>query len=127
MITLLKALAFNFVAGRTVGGVMTLLLMLAAPLAAVLKFIGVPALLVLGIVGAPLFTILAAIGLPAMFVVGIGGVIMLFVGLFIAAGIFAIKIALPIILIVWFVRWLRRSPQAEPVVASTVEPEAGSL
>ena len=123
MSVFLKALALRFIAGRTVGGVFSLLMLLLVPLAGVLKFIGLPILLVLGLVGAPIFLLLGAIGLPMMFVVGIGGALMLLVGLVLAVGLVAIKIALPIILIVWFVKWLRRPrPSAPPVAAADVPP-----
>src|SRR5436853_3258792 len=99
MTTLLKALALQLIAGRTVGGVFTLLLAILAPLAAVLKFIGLPILLVLGVVGAPLFLILGAVGLPGMLIVGIGGTIMLALGLLLVVGLMVLKVALPIILV----------------------------
>jgi hypothetical protein len=116
MVTLLKALALQLIAGRTVGGVFTLLLAVLAPLAAVLKFIGLPILLVLGVVGAPVFLLLGALGLPAILIVGIGGSIMVVVGLLLAVGFTVLKIALPIILLVWFVRWIMRRHSSEPVV-----------
>ena len=122
MTLLLKALALKFIAGRTVGGVFGLLTLLLVPIAAVLKFIGIPMLIVLGLLGAPIFLVLGAIGLPVAFVVGIGGGLLLLIGAMLAIGVVAIKIALPIILVVWFVRWLRRPrppvadilPDAEP-------------
>ena len=123
MSMLLKALALKLLAGRTIGGVFSLLLMLMVPLAGVLKFIGLPILIVLGLVGAPLFLLLGAIGLPMMLVVGIGGALMLFVGVLLAIGVVAIKIALPIILIVWFVRWLRRPKASGPIIN---DPEPGT-
>lgn len=122
MSLLLKALALKLIAGRTVGGVFGLLTLLLVPIAAVLKFIGIPMLIVLGLLGAPIFLVLGAIGLPVAFVVGIGGGLLLLIGAMLALGVLAIKIALPIILVVWFVRWLRRPhppvadirPDAEP-------------
>ena len=108
MSLLLEALALRLIAGRTVGGVFGLLMLLLVPVAGVLKFIGVPLLMVLGLLGAPLFLVLGAVGLPALFVVGIGGALLLILGLLLALGVLAIKIALPIILIVWFIRGLRR-------------------
>ena len=75
------------------------------PLAGVLKVIGLPILIVLGVLGAPIFLLLAAIGLPVLVVVGFGGLLLLLVGGLLALGILAIKIALPIILIVWLVKW----------------------
>ena len=60
MSLLLKALALKLLAGRTIGGVFSLLLLLLVPLAGVLKFIGLPILLVLGVLGAPLFLLLVS-------------------------------------------------------------------
>lgn len=111
---LLKGLALRFIVGRTVGGAFSLLLLLLVPLGGVLKFIGLPLLLILGVLGAPIFLLLAAIGLPALFVVGVGGVLLLMLGIFLSLGILAIKIVLPIVLIVWFVKWVRRRWASEP-------------
>lgn len=122
MSLLLKALALKLLTGRTIGGVFSLLLLVLAPVAAVLKFIGIPLLLVLGAVGAPVFALLAAVGLPVLLVVGIGVVMMLAIGVMLALGVLAIKIALPIILIVWFVRWLRRPKNAQPPIVPNAEP-----
>ena len=110
MWTVLKAVALRLAIGRTLGGMLGTLFLLLVPLAGVLKIIGLPILIVLGIVGAPVFLLLAAIGLPALVVVGFGGMLMLLVGGLLALGILAIKIALPIILIVWLVRWWRGKP-----------------
>ena len=117
MWTVLKAVALRLAIGRTLGGMLGTLFLLLVPLAGVLKIIGLPILIVLGIVGAPVFLLLAAIGLPALVVVGFGGMLMLLVGGLLALGILAIKIALPIILIVWLVKWWRgkpTSPDAPP-------------
>ena len=118
MSLLLKALALKLITGRTVGGVFGLLTMLLVPVAAMLKFIGLPLLMVLGLLGAPIFLILSTIGLPVMLVLGIGGALIVVMGLFLTLGILAIKIVLPIVLIVWFVRWLRRSGSAGVAPAS---------
>ena len=122
MTMLLKALALKLIAGRTVGGVFGLLTLLLVPLAAVLKFIGLPLLFVLGLIGAPVFLLLGAIGLPMMLVLGIGGALIVALGLFLTLGILAIKIVLPIVLIVWFVRWLRRPRPSMPTVAPDTGP-----
>jgi hypothetical protein len=108
MWTILKAVALRFAIGRTFGGLLTTLVFLAVPLAGVLKIVGIPVLIVLGVVGAPLFLLLAAIGLPVMIALGVGAVLMLAVGALLTLSIFAIKIILPIVLLVWFIRWLRR-------------------
>jgi len=108
MWTVLKALALRLAIGRTLGGMLGTLFLLAVPLAGVLKVIGLPILIVLGIVGAPVFLLLAAIGLPALIVVGFGVVMMLLVGALLTLGLLALKIVLPIVLIVWLVKWLRK-------------------
>ena len=108
MSLLLKALALKLVAGRTLGGMFALLTMLLVPVAAILKFVGLPLLAVLGVIGAPLFLVLGAIGLPVLFVMGIGAALLLMLGVVLMLGAIAVKIVLPIGLVVWFIRWLRR-------------------
>ena len=106
---LLKGLALRFVVGRTVGGLLATLLLVLVPLGGVLKVVGLPILMVLGVLGAPLFLLLGLIGLPILFVLAFGGLLLAFVGVLLAVSIFAIKVILPIVLIVWFVRWIFRS------------------
>ena len=105
MWTVIKAVALRFAIGRTLGGMLATLFLLMVPIAGVLKVVGLPILIVLGIVGAPLFLLLAAIGLPILVVVGFGAVLLFLVGGLLALGLLALKIALPIILIVWLVKW----------------------
>jgi hypothetical protein len=103
---LLKGLALRFAVGRTIGGLFATLLLVLVPIAGVLKVIGLPFLIVLGVIGAPLFLLLAAIGLPVLLVVGIGGVLLALLGGLLALGVLAIKVVLPIVLVVWVVRWI---------------------
>jgi hypothetical protein len=79
------------------------------PVAFILKLIGLPVLIVLAILAAPVFIILAIIGLPIMFVI-VAGVILL-VGFFflLSMGLLVLKIAIPIILIYWLIRWFFRN------------------
>lgn len=79
------------------------------PVAFILKLIGLPVLIVLAILAAPIFIILAIIGLPIMFVIVAG--IVLLVGFFflLSMGLLVLKIAIPIILIYWLIRWLFRN------------------
>ena len=108
MWTILKAVALRMVIGRTVGGMLATLLLVLVPIAGVLKVVGLPILIVLGVIGAPLFLLLAAIGLPVLIVLGIGAALLALVGGMLTLGLIALKIAMPIILIVWLVRWLRK-------------------
>lgn len=130
---LIKGLAIRFVVGRTLGGLMAALLVLMVPVAGVLKFIGLPILAVLAFVGAPLFLLLGAIGLPVLLIVGIGAVLLLVLGGLLALGLLAIKVILPIVLIVWFMRWVWRAlrrPDAGPPAAATgpiMDPDTGSI
>jgi hypothetical protein len=128
MSLLLKAFALKFLAGRTIGGVFALLLTLLVPIVGVLKFIGLPLLLILGIAGAPVFLLLGAIGLPMLLVVGIGGMLLLTVGALLAVGLIALKIALPILLVVWLVRWIwRRRPSRPGPTTPSAEPGASGI
>lgn len=120
---LLKGIALRFAIGRTVGGMLATLFLVLLPVAGVLKFVGLPLLLVLGTLGAPLFLLLAAIGLPVLIVIGIGGTLLVALGVLLTLGVLAIKILLPIVLIVWLGRWIfRRRPSVPPASAA----ESGS-
>ena len=75
------------------------------PLAFVLKLIGLPILIILGILAAPLLIVLAIIGLPLMFILIIGGVLLAGIFMLLSIGFAVLKIAVPIILIYWLLRW----------------------
>jgi len=103
---LMKGFALRFVLGRTIGGLLATLLLVLVPIAGVLKLVGLPLLIVLGVIGAPVILLLAVIGLPVLLVLGIGGVLLFCLGILLALGALAIKIVLPIVLVVWLVRWI---------------------
>jgi hypothetical protein len=92
---------------------------LLLPIAFVLKAIGMPILIVLAILAAPIFIVLAIIGLPFMFVIVVG--IMLLVGFFalLSIGLLALKIAIPILLIYWLMRWWFRNGKTASTDPST--------
>ena len=105
MWTLVKAWLLKLVLQRSLGAVLAALLVILLPIAAVLKVVGIPILLVLLIVGAPLLLLLAIIGLPLLLVLGAGMAIIGVISAVLTAGFALLKIALPILLVVWLVRW----------------------
>jgi hypothetical protein len=105
MWTLVKAWLLKLVLQRSLGAVLAALLVILLPIAAVLKVVGIPILLVLLIVGAPLLLLLAIIGLPLLLVVGAGMAIIGVISAVLAVGFALLKIALPILLVVWLLRW----------------------
>lgn len=114
---LLKGLVLRFLVGRTVGGMLATLLLVLVPLGGLLKVVGLPILAILGVIGAPLLLLLGLIGLPILFVLAFGAMLLVFVGVVLTVGLFAIKILLPIVLIIWFVRWIfgrNKGPVAGP-------------
>lgn len=76
------------------------------PIAFLLKAIGLPVLVLLAVLALPIFLILALVGLPLMFVLITG--IVLLAGFFflLTLGIAVLKIVIPIVLVVWLLRWL---------------------
>lgn len=111
---LLKGLALRFVVGRTVGGMFAALLFVLLPLAGLLKVVGLPLLAVLGLLGAPLFLLLGVIGLPLLFVATFGGMLLVLVGALLALGLIAIKVLVPIVLVMWLVRWMCARGRCDP-------------
>ncbi|MGQ0714490.1 MAG: hypothetical protein ACT4PJ_12275 [Gemmatimonadaceae bacterium] len=105
MWTLVKAWILKLVLQRSLGAVLAALLVILLPIAAVLKVVGIPLLLVLLIVGAPLLILLAIIGLPLLLIVGAGAAIIGVISAVLAVGVALLKVALPILLVVWLVRW----------------------
>lgn len=88
------------------------------PVAFVLKAVGLPTLLLLALLALPVFLVLALVGLPIMLMLITG--ILLLAGLFfmLSLGIAVLKIAIPIILIVWVVRWLFKNGKSHPGTAT---------
>jgi len=79
------------------------------PIAFLLKAIGIPVLILLLILGAPILIVLAVVGLPLLFVLVIGGFLIAALFAILAIGVTALKIALPIIVVVWLVKWFFKS------------------
>jgi len=81
------------------------------PVAFILKAIGLPALILLLILGAPILIVLAVFGLPLILVLIVGGFLISALFAILAIGVTALKVALPIIIVVYLVRWLFRSKE----------------
>jgi hypothetical protein len=107
MWTLLKSLLTKWalfkVLLKTLGSLAWLI-----PIALVLKAIGLPMLLLLLILALPIFIILALVGLPFLLVLVGGGLLLGGFFFLLSLGLAALKIAIPIMIIVWLVRWLTR-------------------
>lgn len=106
MWTVVKAWLLKLILKRSLGGLLAALLLILLPIAAVLKVVGIPILLVLLIVGAPLLLLLAIIGLPFLLVVGSGMAIIGVISAVLSLGVALLKIALPILFVVWLLRWV---------------------
>ena len=123
MATVLKLFLLRFLATKSFGGVVAALAVLALPVAGVLKVVGLPLLLVLGIVALPIALVLAVVGLPILLVVGTVGVITAALGGLLAVGLAAVKYVVPIVLIVWLVRWIfrrDRTPRPEDTAGASI-------
>jgi hypothetical protein len=84
------------------------------PIAFVLKMIGLPVLIVLAVLALPVLIVLAIIGLPFILVFMVGGVLLAMISGALAIGMMALKIIIPIALVVLLVRWLMPKFDAPP-------------
>ncbi len=120
MLTLLKTLLLRWVALKALLKALGSLGWLL-PIAFLLKFIGVPALILLAILAVPLLIVLAVVGLPLVAVVVLGGGLLGITFWLLSMGVLALKLALPVIAVIWVLRWMSRrgGPAAEPPGATT--------
>lgn len=86
------------------------------PIGWLLSWIGWPLLSVLGVLALPVLVLLFILGLPIFLVFLVGGLLMSLLGFLLTLGIAALKIAIPVVIIVWL--W-RRWSDAEVAPAST--------
>jgi hypothetical protein len=85
------------------------------PVAFILKLVGMPVLIVLAILALPVFIILAIVGLPIMFVLIAGALLLVGFFFILSMGLLFLKIAIPIILIYWLIKWLFRNGRKNSV------------
>ena len=95
-----KALLALFL-GRTFGGVLAILIAVLAPLAGILKVIGLPILIVMLVVAAPALFVLAVIGLPIALIAIAGFVLM-----GVLSGVLALSVAILKVVLPWVVAFI---------------------
>ena len=120
MWTLLKAVVLRWLLARTIFKGLGLFALLV-PLLALLKGIGLPLLIGIAILAFPLLLLLAAVGLPFLLALMVMGGLLMLAGVVVSVGIVAIKIIVPIVLIVWFVRWIFSDDRKGPGPATGPE------
>jgi hypothetical protein len=108
MWNIVKAILLRWLLARTFGRALGLLAILV-PLGAILKAIGVPLLVALVILGLPVFFLLALLGVPFPLAALAAAGLTAFVGVLLALGWALLKIVIPILLVVWLIRWLFRN------------------
>lgn len=113
MWSLIKAVLFKWALLKTLLRVLGSLGWLV-PLAFILKLVGVPLLILLAVLALPLILVLAVLGLPLLLIAVVGGALLTFTLWIVSFGVIALKIALPIFLVVWLLRWWsNRPPESE--------------
>jgi hypothetical protein len=96
------------------------------PIALLLKALGWPALLMLAVLAIPLVIVLAIIGLPILLVAAAAGVMLMITFWVVSTGLLLIKIAVPILLVLWVLRWLRGSNRKRGSGGSQAKPAGGN-
>ena len=92
------------------------------PLGFLLKWVGLPILLVLGTLALPVLILLAVVGLPIIVVLFFGGVLLSIVGFVLTAGFALAKVLIPIALVFLLLRWIWRSRQPAPLTGPVAGP-----
>ena len=105
---LIKKTLLALILGRTFGGVLAILIAVLAPVAAILKVIGLPILIVMLVVAAPVLFLLAVIGLPIALVAIAGFVIMGVLSAVLAMSVAVLKFVLPFVIVFFILRFLWR-------------------
>jgi hypothetical protein len=96
------------------------------PIALLLKALGWPVLLMLAVLAVPLVIVLMIIGLPLLLVAGAAGVMLMIAFWVASTGLLLIKIAVPVLLVLWLLRWLRGSNKGRGGGTSPAKGTGGS-
>jgi hypothetical protein len=115
---IIKAVLLRWLLARTFGKGLGLLAVLI-PLGAVLKAVGVPLVIALVLLGLPVLLLLTLLGVPLPIAALAALALTTIAGLVLALGFAILKVALPILLVVWLVKWLffdrgKRGERSEP-------------
>src|SRR5687768_2867620 len=81
------------------------------PIALLLKTVGLPLLMVLGVLALPILIMLALFGMPFILVFLIGGALLAILSAVLSFGLLALKIIVPIVLLIWLAKWIMRSEE----------------
>jgi hypothetical protein len=76
------------------------------PIALLLKALGLKTLIILAILALPILIVLLILGLPLLLVFFMGSLLLGLIGSALSVGFAVLKIVLPIVLVVWVIRWL---------------------
>ena len=88
-----------------------------------LKAIGLPILILLAVLALPLIIVLMVLGLPLILIAVVGGGLLMLTFWVVSLGLMALKIALPIILVFWVIRWLMRRNGDERLPPDVIRPD----
>src|SRR5687768_12722047 len=81
------------------------------PIAFILKMVGLPVLMVLAVLALPILIMLALFGMPFILVFVLGGALLAILSAVLSFGLLALKIVVPIVLIIWLAKWIMRSEE----------------
>lgn len=91
------------------------------PLAFILKAFGLPFLVMLAVLALPLLLVLAVIGLPFLLVALVGGVLITVTMWIVGIGVAALKLAVPLLLIYWVLKWMFGRGNSPPEILQESE------
>ncbi len=94
------------------------------PVGFLLKWVGLPIIMVLGALAVPVLLLLAVIGLPFIVVLFFGSVLLTITGPVLAFGIAAAKVLIPVVLLFLVVRWFWRSRTVSTDAAPNATPRS---
>lgn len=112
MWTILKSLIVQGILARTALRSLGWLAWLFPAGLLLLKWVGMPLLMVLGVLALPVLLLLLVIGLPIFVVLLFAGALISVLGVLLTIGVALAKIAIPILIVLFLVRWVLRSGTA---------------